>query len=457
MKLQSVIHILVGIACFALLPRAQAVTPAPDGGYPDGNTAEGDDALFSLSTGKSNTAVGYQTLYSNTTGYENTAIGRQTLKSNTTGFINTAIGALALFANETGRNNTATGVEALHTLTTGFNNTATGTAALHDNRAGYRNTAIGAAALRNSTTGSFNTATGASALYGDPENGTSSGSNNTADGADALRSFTSGNKNTAVGNDALRSNTTGSDNTAVGLKALYTSNGNNNIALGLEAGVNLNTGDNNIDIGNKGVAGESDTIRIGTKKILKPTGPGKAPFTVVTRTFIAGIHKQNEGGVNINAVYVNSDGQLGTQAPSSSRRFKKEIKPMEQTSEAILGLKPVTFHYKSDTACMPQFGLIAEEVAEVNPDLVVRDENGEIYTVRYEAVNAMLLNEFLKEHRKVQELEAIAAKQEATTANQQKEIKVLTASLKEQAAQIQKVSTQLEASKSASQVVNNNQ
>lgn len=127
-------------------------------------------------------------------------------------------------------------------------------------------------------------------------------------------------------------------------------------------------------------------------------------------------------------------------------QLKDEIKPMEQASEAILALKPVTFHYKSDSTATPQFGLIAEEAPEVNPGLVVRDENGEIYTVRYDAVNAMLLNEFLKEHQKVQELEA-------TVAQQQKGMEVLTAQLKEQAAQIQKVSAQVEMSKPAAKTV----
>ena len=135
---------------------------------------------------------------------------------------------------------------------------------------------------------------------------------------------------------------------------------------------------------------------------------------------------------------------------------------MDQTSEAILALKPVTFHYKSDSSNTPQFGLIAEEVAKVNPDLVVRDENGEVYTVRYDAVNAMLLNEFLKEHRKVEEQQSKIQKQQgtiselkATVAQQQKGMEVLAAQLKEQAAQIQKVSAELETSKPAAQVVNN--
>ena len=247
----------------------------------------------------------------------------------------------------------------------------------------------------------------------------------------------------------------GFDNTANGVDALLNNTtGVLNIALGAGAGQNLTTGNNNIDIGNEGAAADTNTIRIGA-------------VGVQAATFIAGIYGVNEGGT-ITAVYINGNGQLGTQAPPSSRRFKKEIKPMDQTSEAILALKPVTFQYKSDTKGTPQFGLIAEEVAEVNPDLVVRDAQGEIYSVRYEAVNAMLLNEFLKEHRTVQELKSIAAKQEATiaqqqkdfqatAAEQQKEIKALTASLKEQASQIQKVSDQLEVSKATPQIVASNQ
>ncbi len=177
--------------------------------------------------------------------------------------------------------------------------------------------------------------------------------------------------------------------------------GDDNIALGNNAGLLLTTGNFNIDIGNPGLAGESSTIRIGSNQ--------------QTRTFVAGIRGVTTGNANAIPVLIDSLGQLGT--VSSSRRFKEEIKPMDQTSEAIHSLKPVTFHYKSDKTGIPQFGLIAEDVAEVNPDLIVRDQNGEIYTVRYDAVNAMLPNEFLKEHRTVQELK--------------KEIATLTATAKE--------------------------
>jgi uncharacterized coiled-coil protein SlyX len=178
--------------------------------------------------------------------------------------------------------------------------------------------------------------------------------------------------------------------------------------------------------------------------------------------FIGNIRGATTANANAIPVLVDSAGQLGTL--SSSRQFKKEIKPIDSASKSILALKPVTFNYKSDKTGTPQFGLIAEEVAEVNPNLVVRDENSEIYTVRYDAVNAMLLNEFLKEHRKVEQQEASitqlkssVAKQEISAAQQKDEIKALTATLKEQAWQIQKVSAQLEVTKPAPQIVLNNQ
>jgi hypothetical protein len=255
------------------------------------------------------------------------------------------------------------------------------------------------------------------------------GAGNTAIGYQALQDNTTGSVNTTVGDQALSQNNGGSFNTAYGAQALFSNTtGSGNIALGTVAGNALTIGDDNIDIGNSGAAGESSTIRIGSSLDQD-------------RTFIAGIRGKTTGSMNTLAVLIDVNGQLGT--ASSSRRFKKEIKPMEKTSEAILALKPVTFHYKSDTTSTPQFGLIAEEVAEVNPDLVVRDENGEIYSVRYDAVNAMLLNEFLKAHRTVQ--------------GQQKEIDALKAELKEQKALIRKVSDQIEATKPAPQVVLNNQ
>ena len=261
------------------------------------------------------------------------------------------------------------------------------------------------------------------------------GTLNTASGVHALVSNTTGYNNTADGAGAAFNNTTGQDNIAHGYLALANNNsGSNNIALGSNAGINLTTGSNNIDIGAPGVAAEANTIRIGKSGTQN-------------KTFIAGIR-----GVIVASgvgVIVGTTGQLGTVL--SSARYKEQIKPMDKASEAILQLEPVTFRYKADLDPdgIPQFGLIAEEVEKVNPDLVVRDEDGKLTTVRYEAVNAMLLNEFLKEHRKNQE-------QEATIAQQQKEIEALKAGLKEHASQFQKVSAQLELSKPASKTVLNN-
>jgi trimeric autotransporter adhesin len=422
------IPLVLALGGLALAPTARALNPPPDGGYFNETTAEGDGALFSLTTGFGNTALGFYALHSDTEGSFNTATGRNALRFHITGNHNTATGGAALVFNTDGEGNTATGRAAMGNGTTGSGNTATGWQALFNNT-GNANTANGAFALYSNTNGIFNAATGNEALFSN-----TTGSGNTATGWEALISNTTGDSNTANGFEALASNTTGSFNVANGPDALVNNTtGGSNIALGDSAGFNLTTGDFNIDIGNAGVAAEANTIRIGT-------GGDQ------TRTFIAGITGAAVAGA---AVKVNANGQLGV-APSSER-FKADIKPMDKASEAILALKPVTFRYKKevDSTGIPQFGLVAEQVAKVNPALVDRDGKGEIYTVRYEAVNAMLLNEFLKEHRTVQELEA-------TVAQQQKEIQALTASLKEQASQIQKASAQLEVSKPAPQMVINN-
>ena len=249
------------------------------------------------------------------------------------------------------------------------------------------------------------------------------GTLNTAVGTDALVFNDTGGENTANGAFALFSNNAGSFNTAIGYQALFNNTtGTGNIALGASAGGQITIGSDNIDIGNPGGA-ESSTIRIGLNQ---------------TKTFIAGI---NGVPVTGTAVVVDGSGQLGV-APSS-KRFKEQIKLMDNESETILALKPVTFHYKKqiDPKSTAQFGLVAEEVERVNPDLVVRDKEGKPYSVRYDQVNAMLLNEFLKEHRKVQELEANAAQQ-------QKQIEALTAGL-------QKVSARVEMSRPPHMVVNN--
>ena len=296
-------------------------------------------------------------------------------------------------------------------------------------------TAVGAATLLNNTTGVENTAIGGGALSANTE-----GLDNAATGFGSLSHNTTGGANTADGSGALFNNTTGEFNTAVGQGALQANTtGSANVALGVGAGGNVTTAENVICIGAT-VGGAN----------------------VSNRCYIGNIRSATTGNNNAIPVLIDSAGQLGT--ISSSRRFKKEIKPMDKASEAILALKPVTFHYKSDNTNRPEFGLIAEQVAKVNPDLVVRDESGEIYTVRYDAVNAMLLNEFLKEHRKIEEQEATiaqvksnAAKQEATITELKSGIATLSAMAKEQAAQIQKVNAFLEISKPAPQLAENNQ
>ena len=323
------------LSCIGLSPKVLAVVPAPDGGYPGGNTAEGDNALFTLTTGASDTAIGFAALGSNTTGDFNTAIGFAALGSNTTGDFNTAEGSGALLLNTTGSSNTANGNNALFHNTTGFQNVATGVQALFSNTTGFHNAAAGFQALLSNTTGNHNT----------------------ADGDNALVHNTTGILNTAVGGHALDQNITGSSN----------------VALGFQAGFNI-TGNGNVCIGQNivGLAGESNVTRIGN---IGSTAQANGVF-----------------------VTVGAGGKLGFQV--SSRRYKDDIKPMDKASEALFALKPVSFRYKReiDPARSPDFGLIAEDVATVNPDLVARDEEGKIVTVRYQAVNAMLLNEFLKEH-----------------------------------------------------------
>ena len=324
----------------------------------------------------------------------NAFLGDDALSSNTSGTGNTAIGWRSLFSNTDASFNTGVGGGAL-TLNTGDSNTAVGTAALLLNTGGSQNVAVGTDAL----------------VFND------SGSENAAVGFFALFENTAGGVNTAIGPEALSNNTTGF----------------NNIALGFAAGDLLTTGDDNIDIGNEGVADEAGTVRIGTDGTQ-------------TRTFIAGISGVVVSGTG---VVVNASGQLGVAA--SSARFKEEIKPMDKASEAILALKPVTFRYKHelDPAGIPQFGLVAEQVEKVNPDLVARDEQGKPYTVRYEAVNAMLLNEFLKEHKAFVEEQRKTQQQGETIARLEQQVGALTSGL-------QKMSAQLELSKPAPQTVLNN-
>ena len=425
------------VACFAISPMAQAVVPAPDGGYPGGNTAEGQSALLSLSSGGYNTAVGFLSLKSDATGSFNTGVGAGTLLANTADS-NTAVGAAALLLNTIGTENTATGVAALALNDTGSENTANGAFALSSNTEGEFNTANGAFALFSNTTGAHNTAIGSLAVFHN-----TTGTDNTAIGDDVLFLTTTGYENTAIGSFAAAFNETGFQNTAIGFAAannnetgfrntavgyqalLNNDGGSGNTALGYLAGSNLTIGDDNICIGNDGVAGDAGVIRIGRN--------------FINSTYIAGISGQTASGGA--AVYVASDGKLGTN--TSSARFKDEIKPMDRASEVILALHPVSFRYKKeiDPRGIPQFGLVAEEVHKVNPDLVIRDQQGKPHMVRYEQINAMLLNEFLKEHRKNEE-------QEATMARLQKQIEAL-------ATDLQKVSAQQELTK-APQVVATN-
>jgi hypothetical protein len=425
----------LAIAFLAVSPTARAVIPAPDGGYPGANTAEGTNALFSRTTGLYDTALGYYALYSDTSASYNTAVGAFALRSTTTGNYNTATGYQALYFNTNGFVNTASGYQALLHNTTGRGNTANGAQALLANTGGFDNTALGSYALYTNTTGANNTASGHSAILNN-----TSGKKNTASGAYVMQNNTIGSNNVAAGCEALFNNTNGFNNTAIGFGALSgNTSGTGNIAVGYSAAEFITTGNNNIVIGSFGTTNESATIRIGQAQ---------------TRTFIAGIRGRITANANAVPVVIDSEGQLGT--VSSSRRFKDGIQPMDKASDSILALKPVTFHYKSDSQNTPQFGLIAEEVAKVNPDLVVSDDKGEIYTVRYDAVNAMLLNEFLKQHRKVKEQDQRSQEQEAKIAQQQQDIKALTTALKEQAAQIGKVSAELALSKNARQVVENN-
>ena len=554
---------------FGLFPKAQAISPAPDGGYPGGNTAEGQDALFSLTGGAYNTAVGFFSLRTNTEGKfnttigagallanssnENTASGAGALLSNATGSANTANGAFALFNITTGSGNIALGVGAGISLTAGDNNidignggvaaesntirigdtgvhqaiflagiggmtptapieavlvdpdtgqlgsadiasfppgpqgpagpqgprgpsgaqgpqgpqgpegaqgpqgppgppgpqgsqgpqgppgfgvvitdpenTAVGDHALFSNF-GQSDTATGFKALFNNMKGAVNVANGDQALFAN-ENG----NGNTAVGAFALSGNTDGDFNTAVGEETLVANTTGGDNSSLGGSALHNNTtGSSNTALGNFALFGNTTGNFNVAVGtNAGnhVITADHVICIGSDV------PGA---DVSNSCFIGQIFgaTSSDGA----AVFVNSDGKLGT--ITSSRRFKEEIRPMDKVSEALFALRPVTFHYKKqiDPESRSQLGLVAEEVENVNPDLVVHDKDDKPYSVRYDQVNAMLLNEFLKEHRKVEELEAALG--------------AVNDHLKEQDIKIEKMNAQIEIGKPIARIASDN-
>jgi len=414
------------LGCFAVCQTARAVSPAPDGCYPNYTTAEGCNALRLLTTGAGNTGVGWGSLQSDINGNFNTGLGAGALLLNNADS-NTAVGAVALLLNTTGHDNTAIGQQALLSNTGGSGdqgsfNTATGAGALYSNTTGQENTANGWQALYSNTTGWLNVATGVAALTSN-----TTGNRNTAIGNTALWLNTEGFRNTATGFGALQINTTGNFNATFGWSSLIgNETGSLNTALGAAAGAYV-AGDNNIDVGTGGDPADANTIRIGVVTEYTDTFGPNLLHPAHTATYIAGISGTPVTG---DAVVVDANGQLGT--AMSSARFKREIKPMDDSSEAILALKPVTFRYKHeiDPKGIPQFGLVAEEVEKVNPDLVSRDRDGKAYTVRYEAVNAMLLNEFLKEHHQLQDLKEIVA-------DQQKQIKALTSGLQKVGAQVQ--------------------
>src|SRR6266496_4184629 len=390
MKIRKIIFTtaLSALVCFGLCQQVQSATDTPDPGgtLPTSNTADGQSALFSLTTGLYNSAFGFLSVLSISDGNFDTGIGAGALLVDTAGE-NTAVGAGALLVNSTGSHNTAVGTFAL------FNNVD-----------GSDNNAVGHSALLSNVSGTFNNAHGRNAL---------------------LNSI--GDQNNAMGDDAMFFNTTGSFNTAIGDDALDNNvDGNSNVAIGDEAGAGLGASVNNC-------------IAIGA--------PGDGPFATFDNTcFIGSIFGQPvsdpESQVPVFVDQFNNVGVFNT----SSRKLKHDIQPMNKASETLYQFKPVTFKYNSDWKGTTQYGLIAEEVAEVDPQLVVRGKNGEVMAVHYEQINNMLLNEFLKEHKKVEELQV-------TVAQQAKGVEVLTAQLKAQAAQIQKVSAQLEVNKPAPQVV----
>ncbi len=482
----------IALCCCVLSPLVQAQCPTFCDGGAGGNTALGVNALSNVTAppGINNTAVGFNALSSNTTGFYNVAIGSGALENNVDGDFNMAIGAESLkqnnasfnlaigfrtlFQNTTGRHNTGIGAAAMRNNTIGEFNTAIGADAMRENTIAGTNTAIGAGALTLNTTTEFNVAVGDSAL------GAFNGTDPVNDGA-----------NTALGSLSLTALTGGTENVAVGRRSLEAlTNGHNNTVIGWRAGDNYSADEsNNILIGSQtnGVSGDNGAIRIGTNvssaginivnnggaanSITIGVGNGSGGITVLETllgsTISIGANLPNPGSTafmggifNVpppagsHLVMVAANGQL-SDATASSRQFKKDIAPMDKASEGILALKPVTFHFKNDDTNYPQFGLIAEDVAKVNPDWITRDPKGEVYGVRYETIPVLLLNEFLKEHKKVEDQQASIADLKSTVALQQKEVQVLTAQLKEQAAQIQRVSAQLEASKPAPKVVSN--
>jgi hypothetical protein len=459
MKNQKIMFtsVLLALACFAASPTALArpvptPTPTPTAtprlGEDRGNNnsaAENVDALNINTTGQYNTAHGWHALSANTTGSDNTANGSYALSSNMTGWSNTAVGAYSLQNNTTGSRNDAFGDSALWSNTTGSYNVAVGTNALGDNTTGGGNVAVGDDALSVNTTGGENTAIGDVALESN-----TTGSGNVAVGSETLAysvgaswqlqgantavgyrtleytgapwvSGSGGDGNTAMGDRAMLYNIDGSFNCAFGLLALSSdigvTNGNGNTAIGNRAGYNLVTGVGNVYIGEHEMARDPDESY---------------------HTYIHNINTTSVSGGFADTVTIDlNTGLLGHL--TSSRRHKEDIKAMDSASETLYRLKPVTYRYKKeiDRNQALDYGLIAEEVAEVDPNLALRNGKGEIESVRYNAINLMLLNEFLKEHKAFVEEQDKVKKLEAGLAG-------LLATVKEQAAQIEKVSAQVQ-------------
>jgi len=390
---------LIFLCVLAVGPKVQAVLPPPAGCYPNYTTAEGCNALSLLTTGAANTGVGWYSLFSAGSASYNTGVGAGALAlTSIDGDSNTAVGTAALLLNTTGTLNTAVGTGALVYNDTGNGNTAIGYNALPNNTTGTQNIAIGYSAMRDNTTGGLNTAIGLLALINNTEGG----------------------NNTAIGRNALQDNETGSANTAIGYRA------------GLDV-----TGDNNVCIGGAiGVAGVDNTTWI-------------ANVNTLTQNFSA--------GVNDYVTVRLSDGRLGHTAVVSSRRYKEDIKPLAAASEALYALKPVSFRLKKeyDETQRPGFGLIAEEVEKVDPVLVYHNNKGQAESVRYELVNAMLLNEFLKEHRRGEEQDCKIHEQETTIAELRSQIQSLAAMVNEQTSELRKVSAWIETSEAKAQFAQN--
>lgn len=331
------------------------------------NSGFGDYALWEATTGCCNTAMGYASLQSVTTGSFNSAFGVNALQDST-GDYNSAFGTGALTYNNVGNNNTAVGYSALLGQNNGFpvggnDNTAVGADALYSNKQN-QNTAVGSQSLHANTNGTLNTASGFQSLYH-----STTGSNNTAAGANAL-----------YGQHGM----TGSNNTAVGVNALqHVSTGDNNIAYGYQSGLSVTTGSHNIDIGNEGAETDNGIIRIGR--------PG-----IQSATYISGIDTNVVTGA---AVYVTSSGELGVLA--SSERYKTAIEPLDDDADRLQLLRPVSFHLKNDPAGSIQYGLIAEEVNKVYPELVIHDAAGNIQGVRYDELAPLLLKEVQQQRREL--------------------------------------------------------